>query len=78
MHSRTPTPRTEHSASAWYRQPVVWLGIVVFAASLAGCIWMIVLGARHADEPVSDAASSILKVPLSRDAPPAAPARDKP
>lgn len=34
---------------SWYSQPVVWLGIAVFAASIAGCVWLIVVGARYDD-----------------------------
>ncbi|MFC4527617.1 hypothetical protein ISN76_07400 [Dyella halodurans] len=48
----------------WYRQPVLWIGAAVFGASLAGCVWMIVLGARHADEPV-DAPHAVFGVPSS-------------
>ena len=40
------------NADAWYRQPVLWLGAAILAASLAGCVWMIVLGSRHADLPL--------------------------
>ena len=36
----------------WYGQPVVWLGVAILLASLAGCVWMIVLGARYADVPI--------------------------
>ncbi|MEO8459273.1 MAG: hypothetical protein ABI451_01985 [Dokdonella sp.] len=61
----------------WYRQPVVWLGIAIFVASLAGCIWMVVLGSRHADEPLPDAVPSIMKVPLTR-SPQPPPATNKP
>lgn len=39
-------------AGAWYRQPVLWLGAAILAASLAGCVWMIVLGSRHVDVPL--------------------------
>ena len=53
---------------AWYGQPVVWLGALLLGASLAGCIGMIVLGARHADAPLETAAGRILKVPLAHDA----------
>jgi len=67
MRSRTPT--TERSRSAWYRQPVVWLGALLFAASLAGCVWMIVLGVRHADEPIDTGSVEVLKMPLTRPAP---------
>lgn len=63
--SRVPSnsrpPRHE-----WYAQPVVWLGIVIFAASLAGCVWMIVLGVTTAEmtsEPPV-AGHSILGVPV--------------
>lgn len=36
----------------WFRQPVLWLGALIFAVSLAGCIATIVLAWRHADVPV--------------------------
>ena len=54
-------------ASAWYRQPILWLGAAILGASLAGCIWMIVLGARHADEPV-EAPHAVFGVPSSSSA----------
>jgi hypothetical protein len=50
------------TGARWYRQPILWLGAAIFAASLAGCVWMIVLGARHADEPV-DAPPPLMGVP---------------
>jgi hypothetical protein len=75
--ARDPTAR-----GSWYRQPVAWLGLAIFVASLAGCIWMIVLGARHADEPVPTGVR-VFKVPTNEpiavpasaptDAPPEAP-----
>jgi hypothetical protein len=49
---RLPADDAPAQAGAWYRQPVLWLGAAIFAASLAGCVWTIVLGARHADVPV--------------------------
>ncbi|MHB1272240.1 MAG: hypothetical protein ACYCZD_05615 [Rhodanobacter sp.] len=52
------------SASAWYRQPVLWLGVAVFIASLAGCVWMVVLGVRHADTPLPTS-HQIFDVPVS-------------
>ncbi len=58
------TERTAGSSDKWYRQPVLWLGMLIFVASLAGCIWMIVLGARHADESVSDTDTTILGMPI--------------
>lgn len=56
--STSPTQGT-----AWYRLPVVWLGIVVFAASLAGCAWIIVASVRYADEPLPLAGHAVLGVP---------------
>lgn len=47
----------------WYRQPVLWLGVLVFTGSLAGCVWMIVLGARHADTPL-DTSHTVFGVPV--------------
>lgn len=44
-HALGDSPRR----GSWYSQPVVWLGIAVFAASIAGCIWLIVAGARYDD-----------------------------
>ncbi len=52
------------TASAWYHQPVLWLGVFVFVASLAGCVWMIVLGAKHADTPL-DTPHTVFGVPVS-------------
>lgn len=57
----------------WYRQPVVWLAIAVFALLAAGSIAMLVLGARHTDEPVASGDAQILKMPLSRAPPQDAP-----
>jgi hypothetical protein len=53
-----------HRHSAWYRQPVLWLGIVIFVASLAGCVWMIVLGMHHGDTPL-ETSSTVFGVPVS-------------
>ena len=52
------------SASAWYRHPVLWLGVFVFVASLAGCVWIIMLGASHADTPLKTA-HTVFGVPIS-------------
>ena len=56
-------------ASAWYRQPVLWLGLAILLLSLAGCIWMIVLGARHGDAPL-ETGRTILGVPETSAPPP--------
>jgi hypothetical protein len=57
------------SSGHWYRQPVAWLGLAIFVASLAGCVWMIVLGARHADTPVTTRGEMVFKLPSARPAP---------
>lgn len=77
MHSRTPA-HADRTRSAWYGQPVVWLGALLFTASLAGCVLMIVLGARHADVPLPTAGGEIVKMPLARPAPPPKPAQATP
>lgn len=67
-------------APAWYRQPVLWLGIAIFVGSLAGCVWMIVLGARHADTPL-DTSHTVFGVPVSAHSsasPPPRPPTDPP
>ena len=61
---QAPSDIAARTASAWYRQPVLWLGIAIFLASLAGCVWLIVLGARHADTPVQTS-HTVFGVPVS-------------
>jgi len=56
-------PRNEAHAFTWYRQPVLWLGVVVFVASMAGCVWLIVASSRHADIPV-DTSHTVFGVPI--------------
>jgi hypothetical protein len=54
-------------ATAWHSVPVVWLGIVLAAASIAGCIATIVLAARHPDPALAVAADvRIVGMPLAR------------
>lgn len=65
-----PRPPADRSG-AWYRQPVLWLGAAVFAASMAGCIWIIVVGARYDDVPV-DAPRPVFGVPARSHVAPAA------
>jgi len=64
------------TSERWYRLSIVWLGIAVFVASLGGCIAVIVLASRYADEPLPVAEERLLKVPAVRNseaAPQAAP-----
>jgi hypothetical protein len=50
---------------AWYQQPVLWLGAAVFAALLAGCVWIIVVSGRHADIPLQGTPRGVLGVPAA-------------
>ena len=62
-------------AGAWFRQPVVWLGGLIFLVSLGACVATIVLALHHADVPVEAGSGKVMGVPL-RDpvaAPPPAP-----
>lgn len=65
------------TASAWHRQPVLWLGIAVFLASMAGCVWLIVLGVRHADTPL-DTSHTVFGVPVGAHSSPQRPPADPP
>lgn len=62
-----------NAQSAWYRQPILWLGAVLFAATIAGCIALLVLGARHDDEALPTSGSTVLRMPAGRAPPPEAP-----
>jgi hypothetical protein len=55
--------------TSWHHQPIVWLGVAIFAASLAGCVWIIVAAARHADPPVQATPHAVLGVPSSAHSP---------
>jgi len=57
-----------HTGGHWYRQPVLWLGALIFFASLAGCISMVVIGSRYADEPMPVSGERLLKMPTDRGA----------
>jgi hypothetical protein len=83
MRNRIGSPRHAERApiaagDAWWRQPVLWLGAAILLASLAGCIVMLMLAARHADAPLPKAGVEILRVPVARPAPGAAPAIGEP
>jgi hypothetical protein len=58
MQARGSQPRTP-----WYRVPVAWLGVLVFAASMAGCVWIIVASVQYRDEPVQAGSHSVMGVP---------------
>jgi hypothetical protein len=50
----------------WYRLPIVWLGATIFFASIAGCIGMVVLASRYADEALPLGSDQLLKMPTAR------------
>lgn len=62
-------PAARHDA--WYRQPILWLALVLMLAIIAGCISMIVLGVRHADEAVPVRGEAVFKVPSAQATTPA-------
>lgn len=57
---------------AWYRQGIVWLGAAVFAASIAGSLWLIRVAERYADPPLPAAelppGPKLLRMPIAREA----------
>lgn len=61
----TNNDNAAHAGSAWYHQPVLWLGIAVFLASLAGCVWLIVVSVRYADTPLDTSSHAVFGVPAS-------------
>jgi hypothetical protein len=48
---------------AWYRQPIAWLAMAVFAALLAGCAWTVAISLRYTDTPTHGSVPTILGVP---------------
>lgn len=53
-------------AQAWYRQGIVWLGVLVFALSAAGSLWLMNVALRYDDPPLPLAEPALLKMPLAR------------
>ena len=63
---------------AWSRQPVVWLGALILAASIVGCVVMIVLALRFPDPPIDTHGGRAMNAPLQRSADAAAPVQNSP
>lgn len=61
----------QHRGS-WRSQPVAWLGVAIFVASIAGCLWLIVTGARY-DDTAIDATPPVFGVPTQQPARPPSP-----
>jgi len=53
---------------AWSRQPVVWLGALILAASIVGCVVTVVLAFRYPDPPLDARDGHAINVPLPRSA----------
>jgi hypothetical protein len=73
MRSRTimlsrPADSAPLRPTEWHQQPIVWLGLFLFCASLAACVLTIVIGERYADQPLPTSGVSILAMPMSRPA----------
>lgn len=65
-HQRAdPANRALPGSSRWYRQPLLWLGLAIFAASMAGCLWIIRVSSRYADPPLPTQARSVMGVPAT-------------
>ena len=58
----------QRGTSAWSRQPAVWLGALILAASIVGCVVVIVVAFRFADAPVDTGGRHAMNVPLQRSA----------
>ena len=67
---------TRADADAWFRQPIVWLGALILAASIAGCVALIVLAWRFPDVPVDTDSAHVTSVPLQRSADATPPTED--
>ncbi|MBK7249591.1 MAG: hypothetical protein IPI06_01410 [Gammaproteobacteria bacterium] len=65
-------PVDRRRGDAWYAQPVVWLGIAVLVASITGCLWLIVVSARHDDSRLPTG-REVFGVPVRPASPPDAP-----
>lgn len=48
----------------WYRVPVAWLGLAIFAASLAGCVWILVASIHFQDPALATPAHPVLGLPI--------------
>ncbi|MBS0438254.1 MAG: hypothetical protein JSS33_02485 [Proteobacteria bacterium] len=54
------------NSHAWYRQSIVWLGVLVFIASIVGCVWLIIVAQRYADPELPVSGPQVMKVPVAR------------
>lgn len=52
------------AGNRWYQQPIAWLGIVLTAALLGGCIWTVVISLRYTDVTTHGNGPTLLGLPL--------------
>lgn len=67
QHRRQPEA-TDPVAVAWYRVPLVWFALLLFACMLAACIHLIVLSSRHVDLELAHG-ERVFRVPAAAVAP---------
>jgi hypothetical protein len=59
--------KTPSSDVRWYQLPLAWLGIAMFAASLAGCVWIILLSVQYPDDSLPASDEHLFKMPATRE-----------
>jgi hypothetical protein len=63
--SRSHDVTRDGKRGAWRREPLAWLATAVFAASVAGSVWTIVVATRNADEPLPTHERRVVGVPIT-------------
>ena len=49
--------------SAWHAQPVVWVGVLVMLATIAGCLVLLAVALRNPDAPIDTGGGHVSAVP---------------
>lgn len=58
-------PAAGRGRAGWYRSTILWLGIALFVASIAGCFLTVAIALRHADMPLAVGGEQLLSVPAA-------------
>ena len=56
-------PDAGRALPGWSRSAILWLGVALLAASLAGVVLTVALALRHADTPLAVEGERLLSVP---------------
>lgn len=64
-HARGAAGPPVTGGAKWYRMPVFWLAVLMFVASLAGCIITIMIALGQPSDALGDDGERIFKVPTS-------------